>query len=350
VVLVDVDASFRAQPAAMAAAIGPRTIMIVGSAPSYAHAVVDPIAALAELARSRGVWLHVDACVGGWLLPFWRRLGAHVPDFDFALDGVSSVSVDLHKYAFVPKGASLVLFRDRSLRREAIFACNEWTGYSVINPTVQSSRSGGPLAAAWAVLHRLGDEGYLDLARRTLEGTRRLVDGVRAIPGLEVVVEPDFCLLSVTSREVGVFHVIDEMNARGWYLQPQLAYRGSPASIHLSLSPQNAGHVERMLEDLRAAVEAARALPFGQLAAMIQGAIQSGALGDLRSPDAVGKLMALGGLSGTALPTRMAGVHEMLGALPRELAREVLIEFVNDLYVPTRGPTVPAPVAVGAGA
>lgn len=331
VVAVDVDATFRADPAAVERAITASTVMIVGSAPSYAHGVIDPIGALAEVARRRGVWLHVDACVGGWLLPYWRRLGAPVPAFDLSVDGVSSLSVDLHKYAFCPKGASVVLYRDAALRKHHFYACTEWTGYAVINSAVQSSRSGGPLAAAWAVLHRLGDQGYLELARRTLEATRALVAGVKAIPGLRCVVEPDFCMLAATSDEVGVFHLVDAMQARGWFLQPQLSYRGSPSSIHLSLSPQNALQVESLLEHLRAAVDEVRGLPFGQLGAVVKQALAQGAV-DLQDEQAFGRLLAMAGVEGTKLPEKMAGIHEMLDALPKAAGKALLLEFVNALY------------------
>lgn len=336
VVQVDVDASFRAIPAAVEAAITERTAMIVGSAPSYAHGVVDPIPALGQVAKRRGVWLHVDACVGGWLLPFYRRLGEEVTDFDFSVEGVSSISLDLHKYAFCPKGASLVMYRDKALRRHQLFGCTDWTGYAVINPNVQSSRSGGSLAAAWAVLHHLGDQGYLELARQTLEGTKRLLAGVKAIPGLDLAVTPDFCMAAVTSRELSVFHLVDAMKARGWHVQPQLSYRNSPASVHLSLSPGNSAKIEGLLAALREAADELRGLPFGQLGAMVKGALQGGLLQAASGPEAFGQLLGMAGVQGTQLPERMAGIHEMLDALPRGLGRELLLEFVNDLYAPAR--------------
>ncbi len=141
-------ASFRADPDAMRAAISPRTILLVGSAVSYAHGVVDPIPEIARLAQERGLLCHVDACIGGFLLPYFRRLGGDHPDFDFRVPGVTSISLDLHKYAFAAKGASTILYRDAALRRHQLWACSSWSGYTLINATVQSTKSAGPVAGA----------------------------------------------------------------------------------------------------------------------------------------------------------------------------------------------------------
>jgi glutamate/tyrosine decarboxylase-like PLP-dependent enzyme len=348
VVPTDIDpVTMAADPRAVEAAITENTIMIVGSAPSYAHGVIDPIPELAVIAEARGIWLHVDACVGGWLLPFCRRLSeTHPaldftgPSFDFRVPGVTSMSVDLHKYAFTPKGASVVLYRNRELRRFQFFTCTQWTGYSVINTTVQSSRSGGPLAAAWAVLHRIGDAGYLDLARRTLEGTRRLVQGIEEIDGLSVLGRPDFCMVAAASREVSVFHIVDAMAARGWYVQPQLAFAQSPESIHISLSPKNAEQVEPLLAALRESVEEARKLPSGELGAMVQGALAG--LDPAAIAGSFPELLGLAGIEGERLPERMAGVNELLNALPRELCKELLTEFVGRMFTatPNRKPSM----------
>ena len=338
VVPVDVDpASFRADPAAVARAIGPRTILLVGSAPSYPHGVIDPIAELGELAARHGLWLHVDACVGGFLLPWWRRLGAEVPAFDLSLPGVSSISMDFHKYAFAPKGASVVVYRDAALRRFQYFGCAEWPGYALVNPGVLSSKSAGPLAATWAVLQRLGDAGYLELARRARAGTRRLVEGIAAIPGLRLLGRPDFCLVAFAadpahSAAPGVFHVADGLKARGWFVQPQLAHRGCPDSVHLSLGPENAERVDELLRDLRLATEEARHEPSGELAALVSARLAGRA--GLPGREELEELLALAGLSGGGLPARMAPVLEVLSALPRPLVAELLVDYLAGLFAP----------------
>ncbi len=170
VVAVPVDLeTFTVDPALMEAAITPQTVLVVVSAPSYPQGVIDPVEAVAALAAARGIPCHVDACVGGWLLPWLREAGAEVPPFDLSVPGVTSISCDLHKFGYAPKGASVLLFKDAALRRRAYFASAAWPGYTIINATVQSSRSAGPLGGAWGTLHALGREGYIELGRTTLE-------------------------------------------------------------------------------------------------------------------------------------------------------------------------------------
>jgi len=333
-VLVPVDpTSFIADVDAVRRAITPNTILLVGSAVSYAHGVVDPIPALGRLAQERDLLLHVDACMGGFLLPYFRRLGVDVPPFDFSVPGVTSVSMDFHKYAFAAKGASVVLYRDKALRRYQIYTCATWTGYSVVNPTVQSSKSGGPLAAAWAVLHFIGDEGYLALARQALEATQRIVAAIDAMDDLRVLGRPQMNLVAFTSDTVNVFHVIDEMKARGWYIQPQLGFRGSKENIHLSVNPACAKWVEPFLDDLRACVDIARRLPSGEIAARVRSAFADVDPTQV-TPELLGQMLGMVGADGRTLPTRMAEINEVLNALPAELTELLLTEYMNELHTP----------------
>lgn len=335
-VLVDVDpTTFRADPQAMRAAITDNTVLLVASAASYAHGVIDPIEEIGALAQEFGVRFHVDGCIGGWLLPYFRRLGADVPPFDLSVPGVSSMSVDLHKYAYAPKGASVVLFRDAATRRPSYFACADWTGYTVVNATVQSTKSGGPVAAAWSVLQAVGDEGYLELARQALSATRRLADGIDKIPGLRVMARPEMSLIAMTSDEpdLDVFAVCDEMSARGWYVQAQLGYRGLPSSIHLTVSAASDATVDAMLADLNASVEAARALGSGADPGMLE-AVAALDPNDLPD-DVLGTLLPLAGLEpGAGLPDRMAGINALMEAMPARLRERLLIEYVGMLFTP----------------
>jgi glutamate/tyrosine decarboxylase-like PLP-dependent enzyme len=333
-VVVPVDPStFKAAPERMRAAITPDTVLMVGSAISYAHGVVDPIPELGRLAQETGVWLHVDGCMGGFMLHFLQRLGVEIPDYDFRVPGVQSISMDFHKYAFAAKGASVVLYRNRELRRHQFYACSNWTGYTVINTTVQSTKSAGPVAAAWAVLNFFGDEGYLEIARTVWRMTQQLVAGIAAIPGLRVLGTPQMNMLSFTSEEVSVFHVADEMKERGWFVQPQLAYGSSPENLHLSINPASERWVDDLLADLRASVEVARGLPSGQLAARIRAA-----LADLDASKVTSELFAgllgMAGVRGDALPARMAEINEVLNALPVPLRERLLVEYLGELYRP----------------
>ena len=331
-VIVPVDPrTFRADVDAIRAAITPNTVLLVGSAVSYAHGVVDPITEIGALAREHGLLLHVDACMGGFLLPYFRRLGAPVPAFEFDVPGVTSISMDLHKYAFAAKGASVLLHRTKELRRHQMYACANWTGYTIINPTVQSTKSAGPVAAAWAVLHFIGDDGYLEIARQVLDATRRIAAGIRAIPGLRLLGEPDMNLVAFTTTDAtSVFHVIDEMKLRGWYVQPQLGFGDSKENIHLSINPASVRWVEAMLDDLRACVVIARDLPANDGAALRE-ALAGLDLANL-PPEALGALLASVGAEGATLPSRMAGINETLNALPASLREKLLIEYLNDLY------------------
>ena len=251
-VRVPVGEDFRAQPEQMAAAIDDRTVLVVASAPSYAHGVVDPVTPIAAAAAEHGVRCHVDACIGGWVLPWAARLGRPVAPWTFAVDGVTSISVDLHKYAYAPKGTSLLLHRTAELRRPQYFASAAWPGYTMLNSTIQSTKSGGPLAGAWAVVNTIGEDGYLELTRKVLDGVDALVAGIEAIPGLRVVVPPDSTLVAfATDEPTHVFTITDAMAAVGWYVQPQLSYGGHGPTIHLSLSPATVDHLDEFLTALR---------------------------------------------------------------------------------------------------
>ena len=330
-VLVEVDpTTYRATAEAVRDAMTDQTILVVASAPSYAHGVIDDVAGIAAVAEERGVLCHVDACMGGWLLPYLKRAGADVLPFDFSVPGVTSISMDLHKYAFCPKGASLILHRSRALREHQIFSCSNWTGYTIVNPTFQSTKTGGPLAGAWATLHAIGDEGYLAHARTLHAATRQLVEGCRAIDGVEVMGEPEFLLVACTSEEVDVFHVTDEMKKRGWYVQPQLGYGDHRANFHFSMNLGVAPHVGEMLGDLADAVEAARALgPQGlaDRARRILSTMDAGRLSD----EGFQKLLDLAGIRGADLPERMAGINEILDALPVKTNEALLRRFFGEL-------------------
>ncbi len=334
-VLVPIDpADWKADVGAIEAAITPNTILMVGSAVSYAHGVVDPIPQMGALARERGLLLHVDGCIGGFILPYFRRLGADVTDFDFAVPGVTSMSMDYHKYAYCPKGASVVLYRDAALRRHQLFACAEWTGYTVINTTFQSTKSGGPLAATWSVLNFVGDEGYLDIARRTRDATREIVSGIGLMDDLHVMGNPEASLVALTSDTVSVFHVIDEMRELRWFVQPQLGFMGSRENVHLSVTGASLPLVPALLRDLAGAVERARGLPDPTPDPGIVSLLQ-GLDPDTLDSATFDSLLAGAGIGDSAgLPDRTAGINAILNACPPALASRLLIEYFNRLYLP----------------
>jgi glutamate/tyrosine decarboxylase-like PLP-dependent enzyme len=336
-VAVPVDsATFTADPEATAKAIDERTILVVASAPSYAHGVIDPVEPIAAAAAERGVRCHVDACIGGWLLPYFRRLDVSLPAFDLSVPGVTSLSVDLHKYAYCPKGTSVLLHADAELRRPQYFASAAWPGYTMLNATLQSTRSGGPLAAAWAVLRHIGDAGYAELAARTLSAVDTLRQGIGRIGGLRLLGDPKAALLAVSTVEdagFDVFTVADEMAARRWYVQPQFGFGPSPANLHLTVTAANRGSEPDLIVDLADSVAAARragpvTVP-NELAAFIA-ALDPATL----TAQQFAGLLDAAGMNGSGLPERMATVNALLGIASPALRERLLVEFLGALYTP----------------
>jgi glutamate/tyrosine decarboxylase-like PLP-dependent enzyme len=248
---------FKADVAGMVAAIDASTIGLVGSAPNYPFGVFDPIRDIAAEAAKRGLWMHVDACVGGFLSPWTKRLGYPVPDWDFGVPGVTSISADLHKHGMAAKGASLMLLRSADTKqRHQTFDFRDWERGPYVAYTMQGTRPGGAVAAAWAVLHHLGDEGYLRCARLIMETKAALVDGITRIPGLAVL-EPHELAIFVTRASdpaLDIGAVSDAMVRRGWFIGRQ----AEPPGIHMHLNPSHHRVVEAYLADLRAAVDEAR--------------------------------------------------------------------------------------------
>lgn len=253
---VPVGADWRADVDAMAAAVTANTVLIVGSAPQYPQGVVDPIPELAALAVECGANFHTDACMGGFVLPFLEQLGYRVAPWDFRVEGVTSISADLHKLGYTPKGASVIVHRTKALRRYQTFRFDDWLGGFYASPNMMGTRSGAPIAAAWAVLQRLGVDGYLDKTRQMLDARDRIVAAVRAVPGLTVLVEPEAQIVCITA-EVGASPAIDifALGAEleeigGWYFDRQ----SPPDSLHATVCAANAAAIDDFVADLATAV------------------------------------------------------------------------------------------------
>lgn len=254
---VAIGSDYRAVPDDVARKITDKTICIVASAPSYPYGMVDPIPELARIATKHDIGLHVDACLGGFILPFMRRLGLQVTDFDFQVDGVTSISTDLHKNAYAAKGASAILYRTPELRSHQFFVTTEWPGGLYGSATMAGTRPGGSIAAAWAALMRLGMDGYTDLTRRALQVTHRLTEGIRNIPGLFVIGEPDMTVFSFGSQDLNIFSIADRLQSAGWSMDRQQ----QPDSLHMIATPNHEQSVEPFLHDLREAVADERTTP-----------------------------------------------------------------------------------------
>lgn len=255
---IPVDADFRADLAVTGRAINRNTIALVGSAPSFPHGTIDPIADLAALAREHRIGMHVDACLGGFVLPWARRLGYPVPAFDFATPGVTSMSVDTHKYGYAAKGTSVVLYRTEALRRYQYYVVADWPGGLYVSPTLAGSRPGALSAAAWAALVSIGEEGYLDATRRILETAREIRAGIEAIPELHVLGDP-LWVIAFGSTRLNIYRVLDQMARRGWNLNGL----HHPPALHLCVTlPHTApGVAPRFLADLAESVALVRREP-----------------------------------------------------------------------------------------
>jgi glutamate/tyrosine decarboxylase-like PLP-dependent enzyme len=236
--------------------INRNTVLLVGSAGNYPYGTIDPIGALSDLAVEHGVGLHVDGCLGGFILPWGEQLGYDIAPFDFRHPGVTTISADTHKYGYGPKGTSVLLFRDKPLRRYLYFARPDWKGGMYASPGIGGSRSGGLIAATWAVMVALGRNGYLDKARKVFETAFAMQAEVRKQPALRMMGSPTFCF-SFTSDAFDIYHVNDSMKQRGWRFNGQQF----PSAIHMCVTgPQTqAGVAERFGTDLAEAVAYAKA-------------------------------------------------------------------------------------------
>lgn len=248
---IPVGADFKADPVAMEAAIDENTYCMVGSMPCYPYGVIDPIEALSEVAQRHGLWLHVDACVGGYIAPFAAELGRDVPPWDFRVPGVCSISADVHKFGYAPKPASTVFFRSEDYGKHLMFKYNDWPSGIYATATIVGTRPGGGVAGAWATLHGLGHDGYLRVTQNLLNLVDRYKAGIGAIPGLRVLADPPLSIITCTSDEIDLVEAGSRLTERGWlpgFLQ-------KPRGMHLMLSMIHEPACDKWLADLRWAVE-----------------------------------------------------------------------------------------------
>ena len=252
VIRIPVEEDFRADVAATKEAITENTIALVGSAPPFPHGIVDPIDELSVLALEHGIGFHTDACLGGFILPWAEKLGYDIPAFDFRLPGVTSISVDTHKYGYAAKGTSVILYRGTDLRHYQYFSVTDWPGGFYVSPTFAGSRPGALIAAAWAAMVSMGEQGYLDAARSILETTSWMNNELRKITEIEVIGEPPF-MVTFKSDSLNVYQILEFMTRRGW----GLSGLHLPPSAHLCVTVRHtqAGVKERFVEDMQAAVQ-----------------------------------------------------------------------------------------------
>lgn len=291
IVQTPVDEGFRADAKAMEEAVTENTIMLAATAVTYPQGVIDPIAEIGALADRKKLWFHVDSCLGGYMLPFLRKLGYAIPPFDFAVPGVTSLSADVHKYGYVSKGASTVFYRNSELRQHQFYVHADWSGGVYATPSLSGARPGGSIASAWAILHFLGEEGFLRLAKAAREATIALMAGINAIPGLYVLGDPPATVFAFGARSLDIYRLAEKIKERGWRIHAQ----HRPPSLHMTVSPYHENIVGPFLADLRETVSE---------------------LSD--SNDA---------------PSGEAALYGMMGTMPdRGAAKAFALQYLNDLY------------------
>jgi glutamate/tyrosine decarboxylase-like PLP-dependent enzyme len=253
-----VDQNYRADVAAARTAITRNTIVIIGSAPSFPHGVIDPIEELSEIARQQRIGFHTDACLGGFILPFAEKLGYAIPPFDFRLPGVTSLSVDTHKYGYAAKGTSVVLYRGAELRHFQYYTTADWPGGLYFSPTFAGSRPGALSAACWAALIAIGEQGYLEATKKILETAAHIRKGIAAIPELRVLGD-SLWVIAFASDTLDIYRVMDFMTERKWSLNGL----HQPSAVHLCVTLRHTqpGVAERFVDDLKAAVEHVKTQP-----------------------------------------------------------------------------------------
>ncbi len=289
---IPVGPDFRAEVDQVRRAVNKNTVLIAGSAVCYPYGVIDPITEMAAIAKENGICFHTDACLGGFMLPFLKKLGYPIRDFDLSVPGVTSISADVHKYGYGPKGSSTIIYKNSELRKHQFYIYADWPGGIYASPTMLGTRPGGAIASAWAVLKHLGENGYLRLAEEAMKVSRTLMDGIAAIPALRVMGKPEMPVFAFDSDTVNIFELGEVMGGKGWFLDRQQL----PPALHLIVTPNHSRIAEPFLQDLRQAT--------AELAKK-------------------GKSDASG----------MAAIYGMIGTLPdRNAARRIVVDFLDDLF------------------
>jgi sphinganine-1-phosphate aldolase len=326
--------------------LGPDVALTVVSAPCYPYAALDPVPEVAAACLARGIDCHVDACIGGWVLPWWGG----VADWDFRVEGVTSISADMHKFGYAPKGASVLLQRGRDRQRSQYFATAAWPGYPVVNPTMLGSKSAGALAASWAIIHALGVDGFASLAASCRRSTTQLIRTVHGIEGLRVVGAPAGPLLAVATdesvapgRRVDPHHWADQVREHGWLLQLQAGLGPLPHTAHLTVTPVTEAVLDELAQALVLAADEVRGVP-AVSGADVLATLPAEALAQLQdaaplSSDAAYRLLTSVGLITPGavvaeLPERMAPFLALVEALPSPITERLLIELLARLVEP----------------
>lgn len=323
---VPLGKDFKADTEAMKAAITPDTIMLVGSAPAYPHGLMDPIAEIAAIAKERGLFCHVDACIGGFILPFLQKLNYPIEAFDFSVDGVTSISADVHKYGYSSKGSSVILYKNAELRKFQFSLYTKWNGGVYGSPTMTGTRPGGSIAGAWAALKGIGLDGYLEMAEETMKATKKIKKAIMENDAIELIGEPEATILAFKSDKINVFTLADELNKKGWHFERQQL----PASLHFTVNYIHRLVADEFIADLNECIENSKKFKLSGLASKLQvGAVKglskilpSGTIAKLQKTDVDAQLNN----------DNTAAMYGMMGALSgTDDLESIVLEFLDQV-------------------
>jgi len=321
-----VAGNYRADVKAMEMAIASNTVLLVGSAPSYPFGVADPITEIAALAKKKNILCHVDACVGGFILPFIKDLGYPVPPFDFMVDGVTSLSADIHKYGYSPKGASVILYKTHELRRFQFSLYTLWAGGIYGSPTLTGTRPGCNIAGAWAALKTIGRDGYVEMAKATMEATGQIKQAIAQMDDLEMIGQPDMSIVAFKSDKLDVYMIADELNKKGWHFERQQL----PPSLHFTVNYIHKNVVAEFVADLKETVAGVREKRMAQMGNKLQTSLVKG-LSKILPEGAIAKLQK------NAPPDlnneNKAAMYGMMGALSgTNDLDQIVLDFLDTVY------------------
>ncbi len=315
---------YRANPAAMREAVNKDTIMIIGSAPSYPHGLMDPIAEIAAIAKEKNIFCHVDACIGGFMLPFIKKLGYKIPDFDFTVDGVTSISADIHKYGYSSKGSSVILYKNAAIRKFQFSLYTKWNGGVYGSPTMTGTRPGGSIAGAWAALKGIGMDGYLEMAETTMNVTNKIKAAIESINDLEIIGHPDMSILAFKSDKLDVFKLADELNKKGWHFERQQL----PPTLHFTINYIHRLAADEFIADLKECVITAKKFNLESLASSLQVKAVKG-LSKILPSGTIAKFQK--GSSGVK-KENTAAMYGMMGVLSgTDDLEEIVLDFLDKI-------------------
>lgn len=331
--LIKVDSNFQLDIEDLNKQLSTDVVFIVGSAPSYPQGIIDPIEKLAAIAKKQKCLLHVDACVGGFILPFLKMEGFDLPKFDFEIDGVTSMSADVHKYGYAAKGASVVLYKNADIRKGQFYVKTDWSGGIYGSPSFMGTRGGGPIVAAWTALNLIGEDGYRRMAREVMEETNFIKQKINEdLPDLKILGEPQATLFAFTSKTIDIYEVADELAELGWTINRQQL----PASLHVLLNYIHVGKGELFIRDLTAAVQKAKRFTLAHL----KNNLQVGAVRQLKKMLNEQQFKSITQrFAGSENPEgkRKAAMYGMMSELSGSgHLKDMVIDFLDKLYKPVK--------------